>query len=293
MDHWLSRHFSFQEYLSLLLVFFILTSCDSVAPSAPRASTVDNSTELSQNLKPAYDYAKSQKIAGIFVKLYGFICTEGPYPSNLTIVTNQLSYDAGSAQIIQNYLQLVTDNASTSALGLVGWIPPVPPKELQWVPGSTKCYGNIAITNTTHASIEVQRFGIQLTMTPTINSYHYRRVSISPHCYGCGGIPPCDYTGSVTLNGGITGDLFDSPIASTDSIHCPLPLTISSLESAELTITLQDADIRDMIYAAMPTLEVSSSEKPISLSALTSNLYFSHTDELPCYRFQEDSFVSC
>lgn len=297
MDRWLPRRFSFRKRLSLLLLVILLTSCGSVASSASSNTNTPigatSTADGSQNLEPAYNYDKSQTISGLFIKLDGFICTEGPYLSNLTIATSRLSYDAGSAQIIQNYLQLLADGAVVPPYALYAeWIPPQPPKELQWIPGSTKCTGNIAITNTTHTSIEVQRFSIQLTAAPTINSYHYQRILIEPHCNGCGGRPSCAYGVSITLNGGAIGSQFEGPITSTDSVQCPLPITIPALGSTELSITLQDAQRRNVIYAGMPMLTIESQE-PIALSALTSRLSFTQTDRLPCYQFQENSFVPC
>ncbi len=297
MDRWLPRRISFLKRLSLLFLVILLTSCGSVASSASSNTNTPigatSTADGSQNLEPAYNYDKSQRISGLFIKLDGFICTEGPFLSNLTIATSQLSYDAGSAQIIQNYLQLLADGAVVHPYALYAeWIPPQPPKELQWIPGSTKCTGNIAITNTTHTSIEVQRFSIQLTAAPIINSYHYQRILIEPHCYGCGGRPSCAYGISVTLNGGVIGSQFDGPITSTDSVQCPLPIAIPALGSTELSITLQDAQRRNVIYAGMPMLTIEGQE-PIALSALTSRLSLTQTDKLPCYQFQENSFVPC
>jgi len=297
MDRWLPRRFSFRKRLSFLVLALILTSCGSVASSASSYTNTPvgatSTADGSQNLEPAYNYDKSQTISGLFIKLDGFICSEGPFLSNLTIATSRLSYDAGSTQIIQNYLQLLADEAVILPYALYAeWIPPQPPKELQWIPGSTKCTGNIAITNTTHTSIEVQHFSIQLTATPTINSHYYQRILIQPHCYGCGSRPPCAYGVSVTLNGGVIGSQFDGPITSTDSVQCPLPIIIPAQGSTELSITLQNAQNRNVIYEGMPMLVIEGQE-PIALSALTSRLFFTQTDQLPCYQLQENSFVPC
>jgi hypothetical protein len=298
MDRQSGCYFSFQRCLSLFVLLFILTSCGSAASSTHDTKNssdgTSSTTDTSQDLQPAYNYSKSQTVAGLFINLNGFICTEGPFLSNLTIASSQLSYDAGSAQIIQNYLRLLADYSTTTNT-FITWIPPLPPKELRWVAGSTTCSGDITLTNTTRTTIEAKRFGMQLTTVPVTNSYHYRRVTSPIQCGGCGGVSMCSYQATVVLNRGIIGSHFDSNITSTNSTYCPLPLLIPPAGSAELVITLQDTGKRNIIYTGIPTLEIgtASGEKIITISTFTSSLYFTQTDNLPCYQFQSASFVPC
>lgn len=282
--------FPFQTCYILLLLIWVMASCGSqasstLAPGAPSATTAPA-------LEPAYSYSKSQTVSGLFVNLDGFICTEGPFLSNLIIASKQTSYDVGSAQSIQNYIQLIETNAYEDPdTGLVEWIPPQPPKELQWVAGSTACTGDLAITNTRSSAVEIQSFGLQLTSPPLRNTVDYRRIALQETCSACGGVPPCAYTVSVALDGGATGHHFDSPVESTDGVHCPVPMIIPTSGSIELLVTFHDAKMRDMIYTGMPELFLAN-EKPIEMSVLTSRLSFIHTDALPCYQFQSEAFVS-
>src|SRR6266852_7282997 len=108
MDRWLPRRISFLKRLSLLFLVILLTSCGSVASSASSNTNTPigatSAADGSQNLEPAYNYDKSQRISGLFIKLYGFICTECLLLINLTISTIELSYDTGSQQILHTYL---------------------------------------------------------------------------------------------------------------------------------------------------------------------------------------------
>ena len=292
----LSRRCSFRLFLSLFLLAFVLTSCDSSVASVPNTPVAATVSAATPGLEPAYSFDKSQTLSGLFLKLNGFVCTEGPFLSNLTVATKRASYDVGSAQIIQNYLQLLDANSNVTNAPpyarLAAWIPPRPPQELQWMPGSTTCTGTLGITNTTQTSIEVQRFGIRLTAAPENNSYHYQRIPIHFQCPGCGGGPLCLYTASVILNAGVIGSSFDSPLTSTDSVGCPLPLNIPALSSTEVSITFRDAHTRNLIYTGLPVLTIAGAS-PIALSALATRFTFTHTNKLPCYQFQGNVFVPC
>lgn len=296
MQRGVFRHFSFCSSFSFLVLVLVLTSCSSGAPATVGASiTATASVAGAPALETAYNYERFQKLSGLFLKLDGFICTDGPFLSNLTIARRQDSYDVGSAQIIQNYVQLLAANANVSPAKpypfFVTWTPPRPPQELQWMPGSTTCAGDLAITNTGQSTIEVQSFGMQLTEPPGVNAYHYQRISVPSQCPGCGGHPACAYTITLALNGGGTGSAFEGPLTSTDSVACPLPLIIPAQGSAELLITFRDAHMRDLIYTGTPVLHLEGMP-PIALTALTSRLTFTHTDTFPCYQFQGNAFVS-
>ncbi len=273
----------------LLLLVWVMTSCGSQTSSTVAPKAVSTATVSA--LEPAYNYSKSQAVSGLFMKLNGFICTEGPFLSNLIIASKQTSYDVGSAQAIQNYIQFIEMNASEDPnIGLVRWIPPKPPEELQWVAGSKTCTGNLAITNTRSSAVEIQRFGLQLTAPPLRNIVDYKRVALKETCLGCGGAKSCSYTVSVALDGGATGHHFDSPIESTDSGQCPVPIIIPASGSIEFHIEFHDTKMQDMIYTGTPELLLAN-EKPVEMPVLTSRLSFIHT-ALACYQFQNEAFVS-
>lgn len=282
----------------LLILMLFLTSCGGAtsAKNSPAAmsTTIISSTATQQDLPPAYNFSKSQTVAGLFFNLTGFICASpsqnksGPL-SNLIIATKGLSYDTGTAQIIQNYLQLLSEHDTE----LNTWIPPQPPPELQWIPGNITCTGDMSITNTTNSSIELQNVGIQLTAAPAINAYDYRVIEIPSTCPGqCGGGQNCGYQASITLNDGGAGSNFTSSITVTGE-QCPLPLIIPASGSDEVSITLQDAQARNMIYTGTPIFDIttSSGQQTIALSSLTSHFYFTHTALVPTYHLQGNSFV--
>lgn len=296
MNHWQLPRLAARHSLTLLFVLVLAASCAPPPASSPVRTNGSASTFTS-----AYNFDASQNISGIFVKLYGFICSEGPYLENLTLVPGRRTVDAGSSETIQNYLDLLANNADLSPdpsyVERVAWMPYQVPSTLplQWMPGSTRCYGHFTLTNLTSTAIEIQRVGLLLTETPTRNIYHYQRVSIIAHCHGChGGGPPCAYNASVKLDEGTAGSTFDAPVTSTDPTKCPLPLPILAGDSAELTVLFQDRASHDLIYRGRPvfTIKTAAGEQPLPLTAITASLMFIHSDDMPCYQFEGETFVS-
>lgn len=295
-----SCRFSFRTLGSFLIMVLLLTGCGPATPAGTaNSSTPSNTAEATSTIQHAYENTdRSTTAGGLFIKLSGFICTEGPFLQNLTIASDRPTYDAGSAQMIQNYLQLLANNSDVRPSGfyesLTTWLPPSPPAALKWVPGGTKCKGDFWLTNKTHQTINVERFGMQLTAEPVINDYQYRRIPITSQCPTCGAGGSCDYEVTVALNGGNSNSKFDESLTSSDTSQCRLPMSIPSVDenvhSMELLVTFQDAQLRDILYKGAPFLTIEG-QKPIVLTDLTSNLSFVHSDALPCYQFQNNTFV--
>lgn len=291
----------------LLVLLLMLNSCGQAdtgnvqtISSTPSGQDLQNAASGQQAVSgpPAYNFNKTATTTGLIVQLSGFMCSTNPghRPDNLVLASNQLTYDAGQAQIIRNYLQLLEEH--TMALGAPDvWTPPAPPKILRWLPGSTFCGGDYAITNTTNANIQIQSAGFKLTMPPEVNTNHYHHVSFCVDYGGCGqsGGSGCGYGVSLTLDNGNSGTLFDSPIEGDSSIGCstPTPLMIAPQQIQHVNVTISDAHTRDRIYTGIPTLTVTttSGQHVIPLPKLMTSLYLTHTDQFPCYQLEDDTFV--
>lgn len=279
----------------LLYLLFTLSSCGSTeqVQTIQSAQNMSTQTTQTQSSTPAYSFNTLFTTDGLTVTLQGFICsTNLGRPDNLVLETDKLTYDTGTVQVMQNYLQLLEEH--DLILGMPdAWTPPVPPKGLRWLPGGTSCSGGYTIVNKTSSTIQVSRAGFELTAPSEINTNHYHHVSYCVNCSQSGGKPPCEILASVSLDVGGNGARFDSPLASTDPTQCPMPLTIEPGGSREINITITDAHTRDRIYTGEPTLTITTNtgSHVIPLTGLATKLYFTYTNQLPCYQLQGDTFV--
>jgi hypothetical protein len=301
----------------------------SLQPSSTSVSTVPSpsspTSETSSAAPSLNSGSVSIDVAGLHIQSSeGIQCPLGlgdyqnigsgtDFPSDhLVLATDRLTYSQAEIQAMANYLGPLFQSADivTSYLG-------TPPSTLLWVPGSAKtvavgglmtyCAGELQITNTGSAPVQISSAGIQIVQAPQPNNYQYRTIDVctvltDPNIpWECTSRPStptsCSvYHVTIHLNDSNAGTtMTQTPMAFPGPLEATCPeLTINPSATVNLSLEFNSPNTpSNWIYSVVPQLTLSSSSGPnvVPLPQLASTLAFAEDSQISCYGLQSNTFV--
>lgn len=312
------KRYSYFRSVALLVVLFLLAACDTPANEViPLGSPISVITPLTIANDPNDIYAdhRNQFVPddswqrseqdGLQIYTSGFYCVphenmpffflrgfnEIPHQS-LVLTMHKKSYDASEVQQTLDYFQQVQDHLRD----FVDWVPPEPPSTLHWLPGGKQCGAVMQITNTRTSPVELDSFGLQLIRVPVVNTNTYDLADFCPQSQRClggiGGPVDCYYTADLVLHANSNDVSFQDKIRA--QADCPKVLIVPANQTTEIIVTVKDAQASSLLYQIQPyiTLSIAGQEIKTVFSDLKDNLYFTSTDDFPCYALKGYTFIA-
>jgi len=299
----------FFKVLLITLLVILLTSCGPGTSRSTRSHVSGTSTTASspQASPIAFD------IAGLHVQSdYGIECYNHEanwFPTeraNLVLADNHpLQYDAPELQQMSKFATAYYNGT----LYHPGEPYPSLPSTLRYSWGGTKlflsnlgwigCFEEIALTNISKDTFEIQSMNVRLTAAPQPNNEQYRLIDICSLLPS----PPMQQAGCPLMKGGgaLSYYYFQLNPANVNHIFSPQsredpPNNLSSVLSPNDTEVIDlvfDSSTSSFIYPIMPELTIGTSNglQHIALPQLAGNLSFADRSQFSCYTLQGNTFV--
>jgi hypothetical protein len=284
MSWWKKQAQAAVRTLLYFVLFMLLLGCGSTS----RGRNMAGSPKPTRTVPPVTVTDKND-IAGLHIEVDQTDCRFDYwfgqfFTGNLVLKDNYPNpYGSSELQQIEKYSQTVYDTADRSKRT-------EPPAPLSASPGGSGCGSDLAITNISQTTIQLQSVSMRLITAPKPNSTHYSLIDICsmlpvsekvscPPSFGGGN--PLGY--AFQLKKSPIGTVFQ-PQSSSGSI------ALKPNDVAYIDLSFTSADTPDnLIYSVVPELILSTGT--IELKSATMELVFADKEQFACVQLSKNTFV--